>query len=464
MIKNYLKSIVTVVFVSFCLSIHSQNQTHNHNHDRMYGPNGLELTCVMPDTGAPSDLYIAVRESVRQKMESRIAPCANIEVVYTGFPTDIFGGPGPEQEAFQLAMDIWENLIDTPVTIRIDANWEGAPAGSLGGAAATYFQGLPGSTDNVIYPAPLYEKLIGVDANPGGFDIFCTFNSNRNDWFFPTSTSDITPAGQFNFTAVVLHEIGHGLGIAGFGRQVQNGVGQDVGVLRRLPNGGISLNNPAAEFLSPWDTFIDGTNIFGQPVALTDENNFPDPSDVLLAAMEQQTSFLTCNSPAAIAENTSGEELRIEGALNGGFTNGSSYSHWNEDTINGTDFALMTPFLGPGETVYDPGDVTLAFMQDMGWTICDRVLSSDNFIADDFTVSPNPFLETLTIDLPQQLINETLDFSIVDMNGKVILTDSSVNSNEVTISNLKNLTSGLYFLTIESASSDLRITKKIIKN
>lgn len=458
--KNYLKPIFAIGLFSFCLSIYSQT----HNQDRLYGPNELELTCIMPDTGEPSDLFIGVRESVRQKMESRIAPCANIEVTYTGFPTDIFGGPGPEQEAFQLAMDIWENLIDTPVTIRIDANWAPAAGGSLGGAAATYFQGLPGSTDNVIYPAPLYEKLIGADANPGDFDIFCTFNSNRSDWFFPTSTSDVTPGGQFNFTAVVLHEIGHGLGIAGFGRQVQNGEGQDIGILRRLSNGGISVDNPNATFLSPWDTFIDGSDIFGQPLPLTDENSFPDPSTVLLAAMEQQTSFLTCNSPAAIAENTSGEELRIEGALNGGFTNGSSYSHWNEDTINGTDFALMTPFLGPGETVYDPGDVTLAFMQDMGWTICDRVLSSDNFNAEDFKVSPNPFLETITVDLPQQLVNDTLDFSIVDINGKVILSDSSVNSNKVTISNLKNLTSGLYFLTIESASTDLRITKKIIKN
>ena len=114
---------------------------------------------------------------------------------------------------------------------------------------------------------------------------------------------------------MVLHELAHGLAMAGFGRQSQNSSGQDIGVLRRLVNGNISVNDPGAIFVSPWDTFIDGENIFGQPVALTNESQFPDPSAQLLAAFEQQTSFLTCNSPTAIAVNSSGEELRIEGAL-----------------------------------------------------------------------------------------------------------------------------------------------------
>jgi hypothetical protein len=52
---------------------------------------------------------------------------ATIEVTYTGFT--------PEAEAaFQTAVDIWESLISSPVTIRIQAQWTPLSSGVLGSA------------------------------------------------------------------------------------------------------------------------------------------------------------------------------------------------------------------------------------------------------------------------------------------------------------------------------------------
>ena len=143
---------------------------------------------------------------------------------------------------------------------------------------------------------------------------------------------------------------------------------------------------------------------------------------------------------------------------------GTSYSHWDESTFNATETALMTPFLGPGEDIYDPGNVTLGFMEDMGWTLCQGSLSTNDFALDDLKVSPNPFTNTITIELPPQIANQEFNISIVDINGRVINNiESKIRSGEVRISNLNNLDKSIYFLKIESTTSDISITKKIIK-
>ena len=50
------------------------------------------------------------------------------------------------------------------------------------------------------------------------------------------------------------------------------------------------------------------------------------------------------------------------------------------------------------------------------------------------------------------------------MNGRVVLNQTSeANNGEIRISNLNNLDKSIYFLKIESTTSDISITKKIIK-
>ena len=146
------------------------------------------------------------------------------------------------------------------------------------------------------------------------------------------------------------------------------------------------------------------------------------------------------------------------------FNGGSSYSHLDEDTFNNTPHALMTPFSARAEANHDPGNIILGFMEDMGWILCQGSLSTNDFALDDLKVSPNPFTNTITIELPPQIANQEFDISMVDINGRIVLnTNSTVVNGEITISNLSNLKNALYFLNIKSKSSDLSITKKIIK-
>lgn len=398
--------------------------------------------CTFTPTDEIALISNARSEFTRGRMESRIQPCANFIVTYgSGF------NAFPEAEAaFQFAVDIWSNLISSPVPIRVTANFDPAEATNLGSAGSDGFFMLTGDgiPENTLYPAALSELIIGEDVDgPSGTsnDINANFNSNRGDWYFGTDARP--PLGEFDFVTIVLHELGHGLGVLGFGRQ--DATDNNQGAIRFGGNASI------------WDNFIDGSDIFASPVPILNTNTFPDPSATLLGQFE---SRLTINSPRAVAENGG---IAPETFTPDPFNGGSSYSHLDESTFNNTPHALMTPFGARGEANHDPGGIILGFMEDMGWTLCQRSLNSDDFVLDSIQISPNPFTESLTINLPPEVTNQEFDVTIVDINGRIVSSNSESSNGEIIVSNLNNLKSALYFLTIESKTSDLSITKKIVK-
>ncbi|RZN83782.1 MAG: T9SS type A sorting domain-containing protein, partial [Winogradskyella sp.] len=408
-------------------------------------PESQTATCTLPITNYSSDTYIPMRESVKTRIENRIMPCATINVNYINFPTNVINPslPGPEQAAFQVAVDIWSNLIDSPVPITINANWTNLGASTLGSASAEFFAEIPGGGTNTLYPAALAEKIIGAEINgPNSVDITCNFNSQFSNWFFGDGVNDENDiaSNEFDFISVVLHELGHGLGVAGFGIRIGNGSTSPFqGNIRRDVTG--DFLPPNAQYFSIWDTYIDAPSIFGLPQTILDENNYPDPSDVMLAAFTG--NGLTCNSPIAVAQN-GGIAPKTFAPTN--FNPGSSYSHWDESTFNGTPNALMTPQFGQGEVIQDPGNITLGFMEDMGWTLCQGSLSTNDFALENIKVSPNPFTNSITIELPPQIANQEFNIRIVDINGRIMnTTDSEIRSGEITISNLSNLKNALYF-------------------
>ena len=403
--------------------------------------------CIYTPTDEAALINNARREFVKDRMENRIAPCSTFNVNYgSGFASF------PQaQAAFQFAVDIWSNLLSSPVDITVTANFDPAAPGNLGSANSDGFFTLtgPGIPANTLYPAALTEVLLGEDVDgPGGTsnDINANFNSNRSDWYFGTDANP--PAGQFDFVTVVLHELGHGLGVLGFGRQLTSD-----------PNlGAIRFSGDA----SIWDNFIDGADIFANPVSILDTSapfGFPDPSSQLLAQF--QGGNLTINSTLAVMQNGG---VPPQTYAPNTFNSGSSYSHLDEDTFNGTPHALMTPFSAPGEANHDPGDVILAFMEDMGWPLCDNTFSTEDFLLNNIQLSPNPFTDTITLDLTSNIASQEFDISIVDINGRIVYNQfANAISGEIKIHNLSNLKNALYFLTIESKTSDLKITKKIIK-
>lgn len=395
--------------------------------------------CTYYPAEVPLKSYVKVRESVLEKRAQSLPNCSTINVTYNGFTPQA-------QTAFQFAVDIWEDLLTSSVPITVNADFGPLDPGVLGGAGPAGFVGLTSDPMNVtpdnteFYARALAEALLGEESSGNGTvtnDINATFSSSANFYF---GTDGNTPTGQIDFVSVVLHELGHGLGILGFG-SVDNDDAPTQGEIR------------ANGFPSIWDRFIEN----GTGVSILD---FTDPSAALLA--EFQSNDLFCNSASATFNN-GGTQPAIYAP--GSWSSGSSYSHWDEATFpTGTAQALMTPFLANGEAIHDPGDAMLGFMQDMGWVICDNRLSTDEILTTDFKISPNPFLDRINILLDSKMANDTFDASIIDITGKTIFNVIPENQGgQLVIDQLDELPASLYFLKLTNSTSGQSITKKIIK-
>lgn len=379
--------------------------------------------------------YVPVSSAVLERMTSRGTNCSTFIVNYNGFTPQA-------QTAFQFAVDIWANALDSNVPIRVDATFGPLGPGVLGGAGPTNFIPLtiPGVAANTAYPIALAEKLTGSEIpdgpSPTSVDINATFSSTANFYF---GTDGNTPAGQVDFVSVVLHELGHGLGVIGFARE-DSSVSPSQGAIRQ------------SGFTSIWDNFIEN----GTPNAIT---SFADPSVALLN--ELTSSNLFCNSPIATGQNSGVKPSTFAPAT---FIQGSSYSHWDEATYPAGDpNSLMTPSIAPGEAIHDPGALMLAFMEDMGWSLCGGTLNTREFEIASIEVNPNPFTSSFTIKIPNN-INDSFTIEILDLNGRVIHQKSATaTSGNITITNLDDLANALYFVKISNNTTGSSITKKLLK-
>jgi hypothetical protein len=265
------------------------------------------------------------------------------EVTYQDFPVDA-------QAAFQKAVDIWASLIESTVPIRIIARWQVISDGSsssnniLGGAnPATYYRDFDGAQRALTwYPVALAEKMAGKELNNvNNPDIFAQFNSAYPNWYF--GTDGIPQAGKTDFVTVVLHEIGHGLGIT---------KGFDV----------LDDNGFISSFFSPlhvvYDHFIENNS----NVNLV--QNFLSPS---LALKTELTSGSLFFRTPQLEKVQGGADNRAKLYAPNPFQSGSSIAHLDELTYNFTANALMTPQIGTAEVLHNPGTIVMKMLADMGW-------------------------------------------------------------------------------------------------
>ena len=129
---------------------------------------------------------------------------------------------------FQYAAKIWESILDSPVEIKVEAQFNPLActpsSGVLGSAGATTvfrdFANAP--VANTWYAVALANSLAGIDLSASP-DIAATFNSdidNNNDclnntnWYYGIDGNK--PSNSFDLLTVVMHEIGHGLGFLTF--------------------------------------------------------------------------------------------------------------------------------------------------------------------------------------------------------------------------------------------------------
>ena len=436
--KQQLRN-TSAVFVALFLSAATFGQSSNDQTLKR-----VDLTdpvCILYPSPVAVRSSIPAPKAIRDKIASRSTPCSNFEVTYVGFTPEA-------QDAFQYAVDIWANSIESPELIRVIANYEDLGTGGTLGSAGplNIFADAPGVVPEFWYPNALWDKLTGDDPVPNGSDISARFNSNPSvNWYFGL---DANPGpGQIDFVSVVLHELAHGLGFIGGQTQVN-----PIEFSIRLQSGGA---NPVFYPL-----------IFSNSIVLGDGNNpdsiltLADPSFDLREALTGGELF---NDAAAAISGNNGSRPEMHAPAT--YAQGSTYSHWDEDGFLAGDInSLMTPSISPGEANHNPGPSTLGFFEEMGWTIC-QTLSTSDFTEEEILISPVPFNNSLEIRLPSQLNFDPLNITIYDITGKVVYqkTEAALNG-RIELSNLDQLQAAFYFLRIESSLSNEVITKKIMKN
>lgn len=241
------------------------------------------------------------------------------------------------QDAFLFAVQIWEDLLTSPVTVEVDASFTDLPGGVIGASFRpdlfrNFNSNDPQYLEDTYYVASLANKLSGTDQNGGREEIEIEFSDT---FVFYFGTDGMCPVTAIDFVSVVLHELGHGLGLTP-STQIGNG-GMIYGV-----NG-----DPIV-----YDRFvIDGTG-----TRLTDFAT-GTPSNPLNNFLQSNDIFWSSDSEA--------NGSRLFAPVN--WAQGSSISHLDEVTFNPTSSALMTPFIAFGEANHNPGPIALAMMNDIGW-------------------------------------------------------------------------------------------------
>ncbi|MCW5592007.1 MAG: pre-peptidase C-terminal domain-containing protein [Burkholderiales bacterium] len=315
------------------------------------GEGSVSLPRPIPLMAEPDASFLRVPpppETVQAFQQGLMAVQATVTVNYLpAGSTNAFGDSctawtAPAQAAFTYAANLWGTKLQSSVPIVIEACFATLPAGVLG-HAGPYTTTISGTR----YPMALANAMNGSDLSPSFPDIVAAF-SNNFTWYFGTDGN--TPSGQYDFVSVVLHEIGHGLGFTG-GMSVASGQGSWGG-------GGASAIPYA------YDRFTE--NAAGQDLINT--ALFPNPSAAL--ATQLTSGGVYFNGANANAAN-GGADPRVPLYAPATWNGGSSYSHLAEsfNTSSGGVNSLMTYSLPSGDSIHDPGPVTLGIFRDLGWTL-----------------------------------------------------------------------------------------------
>lgn len=257
--------------------------------------------------------------------------------------------------AFQYAASIWAACLQSSVPILVAAQMNplacSASSAVLGSAGATTvhrdFTGAP--LASTWYPQALANALHGSDLDGTTADITAQFNSNLGNagcltgifWYYGLDGN--APASTIDFVAVLLHEIGHGLGFQTFVSQ--------AGVKF------LGFNDDYMVFLENH-----GAVPPGYP-AMTDAQrgaaNIADPN------LHWTGPLVTAQGTAILSAGTSGGHVRMHGP--NPYQSGSSVSHWSTALLPNE---LMEPvYTTP---IHDPG-LAWTLMDEIGWTLVNKV-------------------------------------------------------------------------------------------
>lgn len=263
--------------------------------------------------------------------------------------------PFPEQaqQAYLRAVARWAAILPSDQEIDVTAAWEQLPAGSAPDPGLLGFAGpgglvTEGTAPGLVSPIALVEAREHRDINQGAADIDSGFNRAQRGWWFG---AEPPPADRIDFETIVLHELGHGLGILGSAGRDSGTAPLTIG----FPAGGRS------RLLTHWD--INVVRTMGRGTELL--TSYANPSVPLTDALGSDELFW--DGPLGIRGNA-GVRPKLFAPIRYGFENGASFSHLDEQTYPAGDpNALMTPFIASGERITSPGTIVVGILADLGW-------------------------------------------------------------------------------------------------
>jgi hypothetical protein len=252
--------------------------------------------------------------------------------------------------AFQRAAELWGAKLNSPVEIRVGANFDpqacSATSAVLGAAGPNnFFRDFAGApVAGTWYPVALANALRGLDLDPSAVDIVATFNSAigttcafPNTWYYGL---DANPTGsQVDFVTVVLHELGHGIGVVS---------------LVDLTSG--------AKALGFNDAYMRHLEHHGATPP-----DFPSMTDAQRVAAQIATGNLHWTGAnvralaGTLSAGTVGDHVRMFAP--NPVQPGSSVSHF--DTVLAPDQLMEPQYTSPN---HDP-QLDVALLKDLGWTI-----------------------------------------------------------------------------------------------
>jgi len=271
-------------------------------------------------------------------------------------PTSLF------QQNISAAADQFGQLIDSDETILITVDTVSFAARAGGTFSFGQFLGTDGEGNNIWEQGPLTRILTGDNAGATtfGFDVLLGFDVpfvESNYWLDPLPQARTTPVdpGMGDFISVVMHELGHGFGIAGFRDHTPG------------PNYG--------EFFGPTITVFDSMTYFGGDGNPTDTNGDPNPM------------FFS----GSAAANVFGGDVLISNVPQGGSLAGQNFYHLgtcgDPEILTGS---LMNGCTIPNGERLDITPLDLAIFADLGYPLTELTQPGDFDLDGD--VDGNDFL------------------------------------------------------------------------
>lgn len=372
--KKYIASLIVLFTCTMYISpAGAQQIEHAAGGLKSLAVPDVQHICTLDPTDINAHFFLEADPGMQQQFKSLSS--ANFEVDYKVNENSCGASGWPPQtlQAFQHAMDIWSVHLSSPIPIKIEAFWTELEERTLGSAGPTRIVQLPGVGESdtwytiaqlsAMSGRILREEIEGVD-----YDIRINMNCSFGNWYFGTDANP--PENTIDLTTVVLHEIGHGIGFFG-----SMSVPEDSAV------GEWGTGSSTLPFI--YDRFaIDGDDTF-----LLNENVYPNPSTQLFDALTGRRGGVFFDGVSALSslEGTPVTEAKLYTPEE--FSQGSSYSHVDQETFTMTPNALMRPRIDRALAIHSPGPLFCGILNDMEWPLGAGCLS---FLADDAIVSVNP--------------------------------------------------------------------------